>query len=201
MPPSRFDVAASGGMGPCFGEPPLPALPLPGGDDDLFNAAGNGDMSPSCVADISPTFEKPYMREMEKTIEGTRFVAQHMKNKDKFESVSLSRVSLCSFFFLYLSFGVWYPNLRRRCMVLPIPISPGTDYWDFDELSAFVDFSSFLRVVHKWKFVFCMRENVCEYAIFVMMKKFFGIFGNELTNWCRVRNFCLHNKHSPAKQL
>lgn len=108
MPPSRFDVAASGGMGPCFGEPPLPALPLPGGDDDLFNAAGNGDMSPSCVADISPTFEKPYMREMEKTIEGTRFVAQHMKNKDKFESVSLSRVSLCSFFFCIcrLVFGI-----------------------------------------------------------------------------------------------
>lgn len=89
MPPSRFDVAASGGMGPCFGEPPLPALPLAGGDDDLFNAPGNGDLSPSCcVADISPTFDKPYMREMEKTIEGTRFVAQHMRNKDKFESVS-----------------------------------------------------------------------------------------------------------------
>lgn len=91
MHPSRFDVAASGGVGPCFGEPPLPALPLPGGDDELFSTAGgNGDLSPTCcMAEISPTFEKPYMREMEKTIEGTRFVAQHMKNKDKFESVSI----------------------------------------------------------------------------------------------------------------
>ncbi|XP_031636440.1 acetylcholine receptor subunit alpha-like 1 [Contarinia nasturtii] len=87
--PSRFDVAASGGVGPCFGEPPLPALPLPGGDDELFSPAGNGDLSPSCcvVDGISPTFEKPTLREVEKTIEGTRFVAQHMRNKDKFESV------------------------------------------------------------------------------------------------------------------
>lgn len=61
----------------CFGEPPLPLpLPLPcGGDDELF--------SPN---DDSPTFEKP--REMEKTIEDARFIAQHAKNKDKFESVS-----------------------------------------------------------------------------------------------------------------
>lgn len=88
--PSRFDVAASGGVGPCFGEPPLPALPLPGGDDDLFSPSGNGDISPTCCpADISPTFDKPYMREMEKTIEGSRFIAQHVKNKDKFESVSI----------------------------------------------------------------------------------------------------------------
>lgn len=89
--PSRFDVAASGGMGPCFGEPPLPALPLPGGDDELFSPTGNGDLSPSCcvVEGISPTFDKPILREVEKTIEGTRFVAQHMRNKDKFESVSI----------------------------------------------------------------------------------------------------------------
>lgn len=91
--PSRFDVAASGGVGPCFGEPPLPALPLPGGDDELFHSNGNGDLSPSCcvVENIniqSPTFDKPILREFEKTIEGTRFVAQHMRNKDKFESVS-----------------------------------------------------------------------------------------------------------------
>lgn len=98
MPPSRFDVAASGGVGPCFGEPPLPALPLPGGDDELFSPTSNGDLSPSCCVvggmgsgggdGLSPTFDKPIMREMEKTIEGTRFVAQHMRNKDKFESVS-----------------------------------------------------------------------------------------------------------------
>ncbi|XP_037029851.1 acetylcholine receptor subunit alpha-like 1 [Bradysia coprophila] len=87
LPPSRFDVAASGGVGPCFGEPPLPALPLQGGDDELFSPSGNGDISPICCADISPTFDKPYMKEMEKTIEGSRFCAQHVKNKDKFESV------------------------------------------------------------------------------------------------------------------
>lgn len=91
MAPSRFDVAASGGVGPCFGEPPLPAHPLQGGDDELFSP--NGELSLSgCVGnddDFSPTFEKPTMREVEKTIEGTRFVAQHMRNKDKFESVSM----------------------------------------------------------------------------------------------------------------
>uniref|UniRef100_A0A8W7PTM9 Neurotransmitter-gated ion-channel transmembrane domain-containing protein n=1 Tax=Anopheles coluzzii TaxID=1518534 RepID=A0A8W7PTM9_ANOCL len=73
--------------GPCFGEPPLPALPLPGGDDDLFSPTGNGDMSPTCCGDLSPTFEKPLLREMEKTIEASRFVAQHVRNKDKFESI------------------------------------------------------------------------------------------------------------------
>lgn len=95
--PSRFDVAASGGVGPCFGEPPLPALPLPGGDDELFSPAGNGDFSPSCcvVDGISPTFEKPTQREIEKTIEGTRFVAQHMRNKDKFESVRILHLQKC----------------------------------------------------------------------------------------------------------
>lgn len=94
--PSRFDVAASGGVGPCFGEPPLPALPLPGGDDELFSPTGNGDLSPSCCAvdGISPTFEKPTLREVEKTIEGTRFVAQHMRNKDKFESVSINNYGI-----------------------------------------------------------------------------------------------------------
>lgn len=86
LPPSRFDVAAAGGIGPCFGEPPLPALPLPGGDDDLFSP--NDDLSPTCCADMSPTFDKPILREVEKTIEASRFVAQHMKNKDRFESVS-----------------------------------------------------------------------------------------------------------------
>lgn len=118
LPPSRFDVAASGGVGPCFGEPPLPALPLPGGDDELFSpsaiADGNNHLQAHhlhlqhhqhdlqmggavcCAgadgADISPTYDKaPYMREMEKTIEGSRFCAQHVKNKDKFESVSIRK--------------------------------------------------------------------------------------------------------------
>lgn len=91
----RFDLAAAGGIAPCFGDPPLPsALPLPGADDDLFSPSGNGDISPGCChADLSPTFDKPYMREMEKTIEGSRFIAQHVRNKDKFESVSKSRIA------------------------------------------------------------------------------------------------------------
>ncbi|PSN32586.1 Acetylcholine receptor subunit alpha-like 1 [Blattella germanica] len=70
LPPSRFDAG-----GPCFGEPPLP---LPGADDDLF--------SPGAAHDQSPTFDKP-THEMEKTIEDARFIAQHVKNKDKFENV------------------------------------------------------------------------------------------------------------------
>ncbi|XP_068084467.1 acetylcholine receptor subunit alpha-like 1 [Anabrus simplex] len=79
LPPSRFDVAAAG-----FGDPPLP-LPLPGADDDLFSPGCVGP--PVCGAhDVSPTFEKP-SHEMEKTIEDARFIAQHVKNKDKFESV------------------------------------------------------------------------------------------------------------------
>lgn len=90
-------MAAAGGIAAhCFGDPPLPSsLPLPGADDDLFSPSGlNGDISPGCcpaaaaAVDLSPTFERPYAREMEKTIEGSRFIAQHVKNKDKFESVS-----------------------------------------------------------------------------------------------------------------
>jgi nicotinic acetylcholine receptor len=80
LPPSRF------------GEPPLPPLPLPlsSGDEELFSP-GMNDMSPNCCGDVSPTFEKPSYREMEKTMEASRFVAQHVKNKDKFEQVSMRR--------------------------------------------------------------------------------------------------------------
>lgn len=92
LPAQRFsEFAGTAGIAQCFGDPPLPsALPLPGADDDLFSPTTiNGDLSPSCCqADLSPTFDKPYVGEMEKTIEGSRFIAQHMKNKDKFESVS-----------------------------------------------------------------------------------------------------------------
>ncbi|XP_078044308.1 nicotinic acetylcholine receptor alpha1 isoform X6 [Augochlora pura] len=84
LPPSatRYDLGAVGTVAPCF-EEPLPALPLPGADDDLF-----GPASPAYVhEDVSPTFEKPLVREIEKTIDDARFIAQHAKNKDKFESV------------------------------------------------------------------------------------------------------------------
>lgn len=88
---SRFSLLAA--LPPSrFGEPPLPALPLPlsSGDEELFSP-GINDMSPNCCGDVSPTFEKPNYREMEKTMEASRFVAQHVKNKDKFESVSIRR--------------------------------------------------------------------------------------------------------------
>lgn len=88
LPPSatRYDLGAVATVGttvaPCF-EEPLPSLPLPGADDDLF-----GPASPAYVhEDVSPTFEKPLVREIEKTIDDARFIAQHAKNKDKFESV------------------------------------------------------------------------------------------------------------------
>lgn len=99
LPNQQFDYVATGGMAPCFGEPPLPStLPIPGADDELFSPSMlNGDLSPNCCPnEMSPTFEKRYMREMEKTIEGSRFIAQHVRNKDKFESVS-------EFHFLFFS--------------------------------------------------------------------------------------------------
>ncbi|XP_032671128.1 acetylcholine receptor subunit alpha-like 1 isoform X2 [Odontomachus brunneus] len=81
-PPTRHDRGAVGTVGPCFREP-LPSLPLPGADDDLFGPASPGYPH----EDVSPTFEKPLVREIEKTIDDARFIAQHAKNKDKFESV------------------------------------------------------------------------------------------------------------------
>ncbi|XP_025990139.1 acetylcholine receptor subunit alpha-like 1 isoform X1 [Solenopsis invicta] len=84
-PATRYDLTAVGTVGtvaPCF-EEPLPSLPLPGADDDLFGPASPG----YAHEDVSPTFEKPLVREIEKTIDDARFIAQHAKNKDKFESV------------------------------------------------------------------------------------------------------------------
>ncbi|XP_028168015.1 acetylcholine receptor subunit alpha-like 1 [Ostrinia nubilalis] len=67
------------------GMPPSPPPP-PGGDDELFSPPP-GSPCRLDLDDGSPSLEKPYVREMEKTIEGSRFIAQHVKNKDKFESV------------------------------------------------------------------------------------------------------------------
>ncbi|KAI4486456.1 hypothetical protein M0804_005826 [Polistes exclamans] len=80
-----------GTVAPYF-EEPLPSLPLPGADDDLFGPASPG----YAHEDISPTFEKPLVREIEKTIDDARFIAQHAKNKDKFESyLRLCTLGLC----------------------------------------------------------------------------------------------------------
>ncbi|KAK6631321.1 Acetylcholine receptor subunit alpha-like 1 [Polyplax serrata] len=75
--PARFHVPS----GPCFGDAPL-SLPLPGTDDDLFSP---GDMGLN--ADQSPTYDKSTTQEIEKTIEDARFIAQHVRNKDKFENI------------------------------------------------------------------------------------------------------------------
>ena len=111
LPPSatRYDlgaVATVGTVAPCF-EEPLPSLPLPGADDDLF-----GPASPAYVhEDVSPTFEKPLVREIEKTIDDARFIAQHAKNKDKFESVS----TRCLFF---ISLPLSFSKYRTTYLVL-----------------------------------------------------------------------------------
>ncbi|XP_044018760.1 acetylcholine receptor subunit alpha-like 1 [Aphidius gifuensis] len=70
------------GIESCYDET-LPALPLPGPDDDLFAPASPGYVHD----DISPTFEQQNPRAVEKTIDDARFIAQHAKNKDKFENV------------------------------------------------------------------------------------------------------------------
>ncbi|XP_017770336.1 PREDICTED: acetylcholine receptor subunit alpha-like 1 [Nicrophorus vespilloides] len=87
-PPSRFDVAASGGMGPCFGEPPFPAMPLSGGDDELYSPASCRTNTLEGISDGSPSYDKMVaLHDMEKTIADSKFIAQHVKNKDKFENV------------------------------------------------------------------------------------------------------------------
>lgn len=69
------------------GMPPSPPPP-PGGDDELFSPSPGSPCRLDLDAD-SPSLEKPYVREMEKTIEGSRFIAQHLRNKDKFDNVSI----------------------------------------------------------------------------------------------------------------
>jgi nicotinic acetylcholine receptor len=71
------------------GLPPLPPpllLPagsaLSSGEDDICGGEGGG-------GDISPSFEKCIAQEIEKAITDARFIAQHVKNKDKFENVSI----------------------------------------------------------------------------------------------------------------
>ncbi|KAB0800277.1 hypothetical protein PPYR_06017 [Photinus pyralis] len=87
LPPSRFDVAASGGIGPCFGEPPFPAMPLSGGDDDLYSPASCRKNTYDGANEPSPIFEKLGIHDIEKTIADSRFIAQHVKNKDTYENV------------------------------------------------------------------------------------------------------------------
>lgn len=81
----RFEIPPPG-LGSCFGEPPFP-LPLTGGDEELYSPAScrTGAFDPP--SDVSPGFEKIDGHDMEKTIADSKFIAQHMKNKDSFENV------------------------------------------------------------------------------------------------------------------
>ncbi|KAJ1532159.1 hypothetical protein ONE63_000782 [Megalurothrips usitatus] len=79
QPSSRFDMDLHAAL------PPLPPPPLPGPDDDLFSAGCGGTICGGVCGvpgDVSPAF-----RDMDKTIEDAKFIAQHVKNKDKFENV------------------------------------------------------------------------------------------------------------------
>ncbi|XP_063993392.1 acetylcholine receptor subunit alpha-like 1 [Diachasmimorpha longicaudata] len=80
----RYDTAAGPvcPVAPRFDESPS-GIQLTGADDDIFAPTSPGYVH----EDISPTFERPLAREIEKTIEDARFIAQHAKNKDKFEGV------------------------------------------------------------------------------------------------------------------
>ncbi|KAF7280672.1 hypothetical protein GWI33_005638 [Rhynchophorus ferrugineus] len=85
LPPSRFDMPPPG-LGSCFGEPPFP-LPLAGGDEELYSPASCRTGTFDVPSDISPGFEKMEGRDMEKTIADSKFIAQHVRNKDSFENV------------------------------------------------------------------------------------------------------------------
>ncbi|XP_047121680.1 acetylcholine receptor subunit alpha-like 1 [Schistocerca piceifrons] len=93
--PLALPAAAFGDQGlPPLPLPLPPGIPLPAADDDLFGGAASCPAAAAAAAaaaalhphDVSPSFDKP-THEMEKTIEDARFIAQHVKNKDKFESV------------------------------------------------------------------------------------------------------------------
>ncbi|XP_045467869.1 acetylcholine receptor subunit alpha-like 1 [Harmonia axyridis] len=86
MHPSRYDMEVASRMATCFREVPYPSVPLSGGDEDLYSPA-------SCrtnifsASDDSPCFDKVELHDMDKTINDSRFIAQHVKNKDAFENV------------------------------------------------------------------------------------------------------------------
>lgn len=119
-PPSRFDVAASGGIGPCFGEPHFSPMPLPGGDEELFSPASCRTNTLDGTSDASPSFDKVGVCDMDKAIQDSKFIAQHVKNKDTFENVSsltkLSILSRCSI--VFHCYKIYRKSLQRNCMKL-----------------------------------------------------------------------------------
>lgn len=93
LPPPRFPTHP-GQLGSCFGEPPFP-LPLAGGEEDLYSPASCRTNTFDGTSDISPSFEKVEIRDIDKTIADSKFIAQHVRNKDAFENVSMN----CSYNF------------------------------------------------------------------------------------------------------
>lgn len=87
LPPPRFQTHP-GQLGSCFGEPPFP-LPLSGGDEDLYSPASCRTNTFDGTSDISPSFEKVEIRDIDKTLADSKFIAQHVRNKDAFENVSI----------------------------------------------------------------------------------------------------------------
>lgn len=67
------------------------------GLDDEYNS--NGALASNNLSDGSPVFEAERVRSLEKTIEDAKFIAQHVKNKNRFDEVSLSNIYIGRFFF------------------------------------------------------------------------------------------------------
>jgi len=81
--PAEYDIA--GGLryeGVPFDAAGLPGLPSP----LMLPASPNED--DVCRDDLSPSIDRCLAQEIEKAITDARFIAQHVKNKDKFENVS-----------------------------------------------------------------------------------------------------------------
>lgn len=81
--PGEYDIA--GGLryeGVPFDAAGLPPLPSP----LMLPASPNED--DACRDDLSPSIDRCLAQEIEKAITDARFIAQHVKNKDKFENVS-----------------------------------------------------------------------------------------------------------------
>ncbi|KAJ8979143.1 hypothetical protein NQ317_016763, partial [Molorchus minor] len=87
LPSPRFEVPPPSGLGSCFGEPPFP-MPLSGGDDELYSPASCRTNTFDGTSDTSPSFDKLDLHDMEKTIADSKFIAQHVRNKDSFENVA-----------------------------------------------------------------------------------------------------------------
>lgn len=77
------------GLSACFGEPPFPP-PLGVADDDLYSPAScRGLGFDGTSSDAGASFDqRTETRDVEKTIANSRFIAQHVRNKDSFENVS-----------------------------------------------------------------------------------------------------------------